>query len=277
MRAMVVRSSGARLAVPLIVLAALALTGAGVILPSGPAVAAEGCAYSIDGIDCWYGATSTTTSTLPPYRYLRTREEPGLGTCWYWSRYPPGLDADDPRTSNDIIDTRLRHPECPTGAVTSRAWEVFRSFPLRVPSPVIRPTVGITNLESILTAVRPPALRHVETLPDGRVLEVEAYVWSVPVSWGDGSAVTSVSAWTASADGARHAYARKTCPPWYRRDHPAGPGCHPELEAYPITVSFAWLGRYRSDGASWVTLGTLYRSSSLDYDVDEVVGIPIRP
>lgn len=276
---MIVRAIGARLAVPIVILVvgattALAAMGWG----NSRADAAEGCDYSIDGINCWYGGSSSTTSTLPPYRYLRTRADPVVGTCWYWSRYPPGLDGLDPANDADIIWTRFEYPECPAGggsSVTTRAWEVFRSFPLRIPVPAIRPTVGITNLGSIVTAARAYPLRHVETLPDGRVLEVEAYVARVPIAWGDGTPTISYSATTTFGSGASHAYALKTCPESYRSGHPAGYRCHPTLDAYRVTVSFGWMGRYRTDGGTWVNLGTLYRSTAFTYDVDEVIGFPV--
>ncbi len=279
MRVVKVRSLGARLAVLLLIVMAVVT---GVTLGAAPGAAADWCAYSIDGITCRYSGTTTSTSVvLPPFRYLRTRVEPGLGTCWYWSRYPPGLDGHNPAHDSLIIYTRFQNPECPAPGtvivnVSSRAWDVFRSFPLRGPLPRIRPTVGITNLDSIITDWRPTTLRHVETLPDGRVLEVEAYVGSVPIAWGDGSGVISYPASTAFGSGAAYAYALKTCPPDYRLTHPAGPRCHPTLESYRVTVSFAWVGRYRTGGA-WTTLGTLTRSATFDYDVDEVIGFPVAP
>jgi len=272
---------GARLAVPTVILVLAATTAlAAMGWGDSRAGAAEGCEYSIDGIDCWYGGSSTTTSTLPPYRYLRTRVDPVIGTCWYWSRYPPGLDGLNPANDSEIIYTRFEYPECPAGGgttVTTRAWEVFRSFPLRIPTPQVRPKVGITNLASIITAARAYPLRHVETLPDGRILEVEAYVAGVPIAWGDGTPAISYSATTTFGMGATHAYALKTCPEWYRTGHPAGDRCHPSLEAYRVTVSFAWRGRYRTDGGAWINLGTLYRSTAFTYDVDEVIGFPVGP
>ncbi len=274
---MVVRSIGARLAVLLTTLTVTATTVLAVsTLEPRQAEAADGCAYSIDGINCWYGGT--TTSTLPPYRYLRTREDPGIGTCWYWSRYPPGLDSFNWLNDALIIQTRFDYPDCSSaGTITTRAWEVFRAFPLRVPSPRVRPSVGITNLASIVTTTRPAALRHRETLPDGRLLEVEAYVGSLRVAWGDGTPAVSYPPSTAFRSGASYAYALKTCPPVYRRDHPAGRRCHPTLESYPVTVSFAWLGRFRTNSGTWVNLGTLLRSASFGYDVDEVIGMPVAP
>jgi hypothetical protein len=275
----IVRARGARLAVLLttVTLAATTALAAGTFDPDR-AEAVEGCDYSIDGINCWFVGSATSTTTLPPLRYLRTRDEPGLGTCWYWSRYGPGLDALSGRDDEDINRTRLTYPECGTGgSITTRAWEVFRSFPLRVPVPDVAPTVGITNLASIVTTTRPNSLNHRESLPDGRILEVQAFVASLRVAWGDGSPVISYPASDAFNDGAAYAYPLKTCPAAYRQDHPAGPRCHPTLERYPVTVSFAWLGRYRVGAAGWVNLGTLLRSASFLYDVDEVVGIPIAP
>ena len=275
---MTVRSTGARLAVLLSILAMAATTAlaAGTLGPA-PAQAAEGCQYSLDDINCWYGGSNTTTTTLPPFRYLRTRDDAVLGTCWYWSRYPPGLDSwgsDDAA----IIQTRFDYPECGTGStIPARAWEVFRSFPLRLPAPRISPSVGITNLASIVATTRPAAISHRETLPDGRVLEVEASVGSVRVNWGDGSGTIAYSASTAFGAGASYAYRWKTCPQSYRTGHPAGVRCHPTLEMYPVIVSFAWQGRYRVNSAAWVELGILLRTVSFGYDVDEVIGFPVEP
>lgn len=275
-----VRSQGARLAVPLLIVIVVL---AGTALGGVQAAAADRCTLSPDGIDCWFSGSSTSTSivTLPPFRYLATTRHPTLGRCWFWSRYPPGLDASNGANDEAIIRTRFRYPECPSSGsvtvnVTSRAWEVFRSFPLGGPAPRIRPSAGITNLESLVTAARPTALRHSEVLPDRRVLEVEASVASVPIVWGDGTPSISYPGADVFGTGAGHAYALKTCPPSYRATHPAGRNCHPVLEAYPVTVSFAWIGRYRTGGA-WTVLGTLYRSTSFAYDVNEVVGFPVAP
>lgn len=272
---MVVRFIGARLAVPLIVILVLA----GTLLGSTPA-AAGWCEYSVDDITCWFTGSSTSTSvvTVPPYRYLATADHPGVGRCWFWSRYPPGLDALDPANDSEINYTRLLLPECPPGSttttVTTRAWEVFRAFPLGAPRPEVRPSIGIANLPSLIATQRPSPLRHVETLPDGRVLEVEAFVASVPIDWGDGTPTIPFPLGTAIAGEAGHAYWFKTCPLEYRRSHPAGRNCHPVLDSYPVSVSFAWVGRYRTGGA-WTVLGTLHRTVRLAYDVDEVIGFQV--
>lgn len=272
------RSTSARLAVLLIIIPiALALRTA--------ARADDRCVVTPSGIECSFGGgtTSTTvTTTQPPLRYLVVSGS-GSGTCWYWSRYPPGLDSLDPANDQAIIFTRAAYPRCvstqpPTTTVdvTSTAWDVFRSWTLAAPSPRLRPTVGITNLDTVLTTPRPPALHHRETLPDGRVLEVEARVVSIVIAWGDGTPTFGHDPAAVASGGTRHAYRVKTCPGDYRRNHPRGVACHPTLDAYPITVTHSWQGRYRT-GGSWIVLGTIPRSTTRSYDVDEVYGVPVAP
>ncbi|MEX2323044.1 MAG: hypothetical protein WEA29_04660 [Acidimicrobiia bacterium] len=272
------RSTSARLAVLLIIIPiALALRTA--------ARADDRCVVTPTGIKCSFGGatTSTTvTTTKPPLRYLVITAS-GSGSCWYWSRYPPGLDSLDPANDQAIIFTRAARPRCvsarpPTTTINtgSIAWGVFRSWTLATPSPRLRPTVGITNLDSVLTAPRPTPLRHRETLPDRRVLEVEARVISVLVDWGDGTPTFAHDPPVAAGGGARHAYRLKTCTPTYRRNHPRGAACHPTLAAYRITVTHSWQGRYRT-GGSWTVLGTIPRSTTRSYDVDEVYGVPVAP
>ena len=136
-----------------------------------------------------------------------------------------------------------------TSWVVTRAWEVFRSFPLAAPHPSLQPgRHGITGLPSYLAAPRPDPLAHREVLPDGQALEVEAQVTVAVVDWGDGSPALAYDPATLlphPAGRARHTYALKTCPADYRASHPSGGNCHPRLEAYPITVTFRWTARYR--------------------------------
>jgi hypothetical protein len=271
------RSTSARLAVLLIAIPI-------VLALRSPARADDGCVTTPAGIECSYrGSTSTQVVTaLPPLRYLATMAHPAIGPCWYWSRHPPGLDSSDPAHDHAIILTRLALPECPEVEgetvvdTASLAWEVFRSWPLAEPEARLRPTVGITNLPTVLAAPRPSSLAHMEVLPDGRPLHVEATVAAVIVDWGDGSPPVSHPATSFFSGGATHPFRLKTCPPAYRAEHPSGGNCHPALEAYPVVVSFDWQGRYH-DGGPWIVLGTIRRSTSIDYDVDEVVGIPVRP
>jgi hypothetical protein len=272
------RSTSARLAVLLTIIPVL------LTIRSVPTAHAD-CVRTPSGIECSFGGTTTTTSVtvLPPIRYLTIMHHPGVGQCWFWSRYPPGIDSHNPANDHQIIVTRATLPQCPTTGtpttivdVSSRAWNVFRSWSLARPAVRIRPTVGIANLASVLTAATPAGVYHSEILPDGRRLEVRAVVASVVVDWGDGSPAVTYRTTTVARAGATHPYRLKTCSSAYRRTHPSGPNCHPRLAAYPVTVTFQWSGSYRTGGA-WTNLGVISRSTTVAYDVDEVVGIPVRP
>lgn len=275
-------------ALVLVLLAPLALAAT-----AGAGVDA-GCVITPTGIDCSAAGSSSTGGTTPggtipglPLRYLATTEHPsGSGLCWFWSPYPPGLDAWDPANDQAILWTRWALPECPdpvaptvtpgTSWVVDRAWEVFRSFPLSAPRPTLQPPRhGITGLASYLSAPRPSPLSHRELLPNGRVLRVRARVTTAVVDWGDGSPVIGYRpAMLQPYPGgrARHTYALKTCPPAYRDSHPSGGNCHPFLEAYPVRVTFRWTASYRL-GGPWIDLGHLERSTVVAYDVDEVLGV----
>ena len=252
-----------------------------------------GCVITPTGIDCSAEGTSTTAGGTPgggnpglPLRYLATTEHPDTGLCWFWSPYPPGLDAWDPASDQDLLWTLWALPECPaslpssdtpgTSWVEARAWEVFRSFPLAAPEPALQPgRHGITGLPTFLSAARPVPLSHLEVLPDGLTLEVAARVIAARVDWGDGSPAIGYDPARLlpyPSGAARHTYRLKTCPAEYRRSHPSGGNCHPVLEAYPIAVTFVWTARYRL-GGDWMDLGSLDRSTRVPYDVDEVIGV----
>lgn len=151
---------------------------------------------------------------------------------------------------------------------------MFRSFPLDLPEFHLSPTVGITNLASRLNLDRPGAFHHAETLPDGRRLEVDAWVETIWIDWSDGTPESHHSLGTAVGNpgGVRHSYRLKTCSADYRIRHLDGPKCHPVHDRYPITVTLVWTGRYRT-GGNWTRLGTIDRAASTRYDVDEVMGV----
>lgn len=251
--------------------------------------ASEDCYLTPTGVECRAGGTTTSVASgwnpvpVDPIRYLAVRQ----GSCWYWSRHPPGIDSWDLGNDTRIIRTITRLPECrweepasttttPTSQITARAWEIFRSFPLGAPAVRLEPAGGgITGLPSFASAIMPPPLQHSEGLPDGTMLEVAAEIAEVRVDWGDGSPpqTHAASSFLPRPQGsAWHVYARKTCPPRYRREHPSGPNCHPDLAAYPVRVDFVWRARYRRDGG-WIELGELRRERVVWYDVDEVVGV----
>ncbi len=251
-------------------------------------VSGDECVLTPTGVECHFAGTTTTvishhgTGDLPPLRYLRV---PG-DACWYWSRWPPGIDSWNSANDTDIVMTIWLLDECRTpqaeptrwsaSRVVARAWEIFRSFPLRPPQLGLQPPdAGITGLPSYASAPTPAPLSHREVLPDGTELEVWAEVGAAHVSWGDETPVTThepgqLRPWP---DGTvSHTFALKTCPPDYRSVHPSGHNCHPVLEAYPVAATFVWSARYRHQGG-WIELGTLWRTSTVAYDVDEAVGV----
>lgn len=279
------RSYGARLAVPLLLVTTLILVGLEIGLIR--TATAMDCRPTPDGIMCGFsGSTSTVSSRrtapapLPPLRYLATQR----GRCWFWSRYPPGFDSWNSAYDHKIISTRWRLPECGSRAapkapvvavnVSTRAWSIFRSFPLNPPTFHLTPAVGITNLPSRLHLNPPRRFRHSETLPDGRRLDVEATVQTVQTNWGDGAPSAGHGVTTAIGDpgAVRHTYRLKTCPADYRVSHLDGPKCHPALDRYPVTITYRWSARYRT-GGSWTALGSIDRPASIRYDVDEVLGV----
>ena len=268
---------------PAVLLAAASL--APVLLPAS--ARSDTCVLTPVGIECSAGGSSTSLvpgepppGEAPPLRYLVV-----AGDCWYWSRYPPGYDSWDPAFDHLIITTRFRLRECtgdepgpPTltgDEGVSRAWQVFRAFPLDPPAMRLEPERGgITGLSTFLSVSPPPVLGHREVLPDGTVLEVAARATRLAVDWGDGTPVQSYRPEQAAPhpDGeATHTYALKTCPAHYRRFHPSGGNCHPTLDRYTVAAAFVWSASFRR-GGSWTDLGTLKRSSAAGYDVDEVVG-----
>ena len=288
----VLRSYGARLAVPLL-LATIVILVALDIAQSLRADATDGCRPTPTGIDCSYsGSTSTDADSNepgvgtsaqtppPPLRYLATSGD----RCWYWSRYPPGFDSWDSAYDQSIIFTRWRLPECtgrsspPAPAVvidaSAWAWAVFRSFPLDKPRFRLSPETGITNLAARLHLDRPNTFAHGETLPDGRRLEVQAWVHTIWVEWSDGTPSSGHSPGLAVGDpGAiRHTYRLKTCPLEYRTSHLDGPKCHPVHDRYPVTITLDWTARYRA-GDAWQQLGSIDRTAVIRYDVDEVLGV----
>jgi hypothetical protein len=212
-------------------------------------------------------------------RYVHTATDPVVGDCHFWSALPGGLDAWDPGNDPAVLAVVSSLPLCPGSpvppAVEDRAWEVFRAFPLTPPAPAMEPADnGITGLATYLTALPPDPIIHAELLPDGRTLSVRAAVSLVTVDWGDG-AVTGHDPGTAApfpAGDVGHVYLLKTCPAQYRQQHPRGPTCHPDLDAYPVTATYTWVGEW-SVGAVWETLGIVELSAATSYDVDEVLGV----
>jgi hypothetical protein len=213
-------------------------------------------------------------------RYLYQQTDPVVGDCYYWSNVPGGLDTWDPANDAAVIGVVLSVPECPSAVAVdpeNRAWEIFRSWSLAIPEPSLQPADhGITGLPSYLATNQPAFISYSEVLPDGRTLQVRADVTRLTVSWGDGDATAHAPEQArAFPEGAvTHLYHLKTCIADYRANHPSGGLCHPTLDHYDITVTFDWGGSYNVDGI-WIDLGTLTRSATVAYDVDEARGVQV--
>lgn len=259
-----------------------------VLLLAGLSAASAGeCLYDISQgeIVCNESGSSnegpTESGSATGKRYLHVTTLAGIGECHYWSNTPGGFDSWSSLNDAMIIDAIFRTPECPAiSAVNARAtaWSIFRSWPLAAPQPAIEPDgIGITGLPSYLSASTPTAITHTEVLPDGRTLRVRADAVLLTVSWGDGTAATFAPdrALAYPAGEVRHTYSLKTCTAEYRAAHPSGGLCHPSLDHYEITATFTWSGSYNV-GSDWIDLGTLTRTASLSYEVNEARGIVVR-
>lgn len=255
-----------------------------------PSMAADGCFYDEYGdLDCSASGTtpgdpgdpSSDPDDRPGPRYVYVTTDAVVGDCHYWSGTPGGLDSWDPADDPAVIAANSL-PECPVVItppvdVPGTAWSIFRSWDLAQPAPSLQPASrGITGLPTFLASPAPLDIRHSETLPDGRPLRVRARVAELRVDWGDGTLNTHdpSGALAYPAGSVTHTYSTKTCPSDYREEHPSGGLCHPTLEYYTITAIYRWVGEYEV-GSGWVQLGTLDRSASLPYDVDELRGVPV--
>lgn len=263
-----------------VAVAALAIT-----LVVGVATASQQCRWDIDEgrlvcEDSGGGGTTPTTTPGGELIYFYTTNRPPVGDCYYWSRRPGGLDSSHGGNDPAIMEIVRRLPRCPVVPAVdaeAAAWAVFRSWDLDPPDPTMQPsTAGITGLASYLSTPTPSTIDHSEGLPDGRMLQVRAEVSLLTVQWGDGTKQSfEPSVATPYPTGAvSHLYTLKTCNATYRAMHPSGGLCHPSLESYPLQAVFVWTGSYNA-GSGWTDLGTLDRSVTVDYDVDEARGVNI--
>jgi hypothetical protein len=205
-----------------------------------------------------------------------------VGDCYYWSNTAGGLDGWDSANDPAIINIVLRTPECPVNAAPlvdaeETAWTIFRSWPLAAPQVSLQPAgTGITGLPTYLATPTPASVSHTELLPDGRTLRVRAHIEHLDVSWGDDSLVRYQPSGALSfpSGSVTHTYLLKTCTNEYRNNHPSGGLCHPTLDRYQITATFSWFAEFTTNSA-WKELGTLTRTTSASYPVDESRGVSI--
>lgn len=213
----------------------------------------------------------------PGLRYVYTTTDPVLGDCYYWSNLVGGLDSWNPDNEATIIPITTTLPECPAVPAVDpllRAWEVFRAWDLDPPMPTVTPpNIGITGIPTHVAATPPADVSHTEILPDGRPLDVRAVITELIIGWGD---ATTTHHDPASAVGfptglTTHTYTLRTCDAEYRLNHPSAELCHPTLDAYTITAAYLWTGEFNT-GSGWTPLGTLNRTATVSYEVQEARG-----
>lgn len=146
------------------------------------------------------------------------------------------------------------------------------------PSPDLNPPVGrgLTGMETHLAIPVPAPWADTITIPL-YTLDVEVWVGSLGIDWGDGAIDTFPPAaypeLTGYPDGlAIHTYETKTCdPPSTASD------CHPTHTAYPLTVTYEWQARWRANGGPWIPISVPTTSTTTDYPVAEAIAQLTNP
>jgi hypothetical protein len=235
-----------------------------------------------------YGSSSVVPVVLRPQ--VGTDQ---TGLCWYWTTRNSDwvmLGVDDDRMATLGIDPDgvpggpiildADYPACTsepadTPSTLAEAWELLSQYEHPFPGSVVDPPPGsgVTGM-TVFVSEQPPAPWSAALVSphSGLRIEVETFVEAVEVDWGDGAVVTVpagafelLTGWPDGSFG--HVYETKTCAV------PGGPRCHPSLVAYELTVSYIWTARYRIDGGPWLLIPVPPTSTTVAYDVDEILGL----
>lgn len=229
---------------------------------SVPAVLLPALGYDSTGIECWY-----LTSGSSDWTFLTRYGDNTADLVYQPSPGGPVVIANGVPvcTSEPII---ADPPEV-------LAYQLLFEYLHQRPDPNLNPfPLGITGMETYVALSPPDPFAGSLLSPlTGALLEAEAQVAAVEVSWGDGSADTYTQTLyqllTGYPEGtARHVYEAKTCDPPGSR-----PRCHPDLSAYPFTVSYQWTARWRVDGGPWQLLSVPPSTTTIDYQVAEIIGL----
>ena len=210
---------------------------------------------NVDGTECWYWTTTVT-------QWVILSGDGSLATIG--SDVGPGIVLD---TTVDVCQG------VPGEDLRTVAWNYLKTWLLGEPEIELSPVnAGVTGLETYVWAPIPDRIQGSLTSPAGTVLEARAWVDQVVVDWGDVTTSPLVlgddqlGRFTAYPDGsAFHVYETKTC------NHEGQIGCYPEVEGYPITVSFRWQAAYRVGANSWIDIGPVSPTATLSYPVDEII------
>jgi hypothetical protein len=241
----------------------------------------------VEVLKCWLvGADGSYTEidTEPPALYPQLGSNPDGTECWYWttamtqwvilSRNGSLATIGQDVGVGVVLETTV--DSCrgvPGEDLRLEAWNYLKSWLLAEPEIELSPQArGITGLETYVWASIPDRVEGTLTSPAGTVLEARAWIDQVIVDWGDVSTSnlildeTRLDRFTPYPDGsAFHIYETKTC------NEEGRTGCFPEVDGYPITVAFRWQAAYRVVGSSWIDIGPVYPSATIDYPVDEIV------
>ncbi len=232
------------------------------------------------------GSTGEYDGETPPGPVNPAVGTDAVGMCWFWTS--AGTDWVILSTFGDgsailgifvdgflVVDTG-QIPRCTSEPVTVDpppvyAWEAITEYVHDPPVPDLSPPagLGLAGMETYVSFAVPGLWTDTITIP-GYTIDVEVWVGVVSVTWGDGRVDTfppdAYPMLTGYPDGlARHVYEAKTCQP------AGGRACHPELEAYPLSIAYHWEARWRANGAEWVTVTVPPASTGVDYPVAEVV------
>lgn len=153
------------------------------------------------------------------------------------------------------------------------AWDFLEEWLLAEPEVELSPlSAGVTGLETYVWAPIPDRINGTLTSPLGTVLEAQAWIDQVVVDWGDSTSSplvldeSQLGRFVAYPDGsAYHVYETKTC------NEEGQTGCYPEVEGYPITVSFRWQAAYRVGANPWIDIGPVSPTATVAYPVDEII------
>ncbi|HKZ30669.1 MAG TPA: hypothetical protein VJ482_13680 [Acidimicrobiia bacterium] len=235
---------------------------------------------------CWLAGsdgTYTVMETEPPVLYPQLGSNVDGSECWYWTTKVTqwviiSRDGTIVTIGQDVgvgivLDTTVYACEgIPGEDLRLLAWDYLERWLLAEPRIEVSPVQGFTGLETYVWAAIPDRIEGTLTSPLGTILEVGAWVDEVVVDWGDATTSplvlheSELGRFIGYPDGAAyHLYETKTC------DEQGRTGCYPEVDGYPVTVSFRWQAAYRVGVNAWIDIGPVSPSATLAYPVDEIV------
>ncbi len=241
----------------------------------------------VETLKCWlvgFDGTYTEIETEPPVLYPQLGSNIDGTECWYWTTTVTqwviiSRDGSIATIGRDVgigivLDATMDACEgIPGEDLRIVAWDFLEEWLLAEPEVELSPlSAGVTGLETYVWAPIPDRINGTLTSPLGTVLEAQAWIDQVVVDWGDSTSSplvldeSQLGRFVAYPDGsAYHVYETKTC------NEEGQTGCYPEVEGYPITVSFRWQAAYRVGANPWIDIGPVSPTATVAYPVDEII------